>query len=554
MELWGERLQPDLLSFFDEGCWLLDQVNADGLLVATGAEQADMVACWLTLRVLTPLQAALEREPPNEVGAHFDTFGLTAWEFPLGLLIASLSQRWQRDVLRQLLALPGSNRGVTTPFLEQYGQAKSPWPEEALVHFRVRGDTWARPGSNLIHTLRDEIDRAVAAEWERLNSLIARGEERLERASVAAQKALVAEVDAMLDGPGLGAAGSFLTELQETAQSRAARLEREAERCCARVRELDETADETGQVLDDLTGRFPPLRLRTLWGLLTHPWRLLHLWLLYREIGERAGVYLAYRQSQWLLQAEAGERKWQAAFYAQLAQAAGVEREGIAQLRARLEQLRGRLSPDPAQEKAMARRLEAATLPPELADYFYGRVTGDRGATVARLLAIYGPLSRWMREDWEIETLGHILAEHAQEQFAFLVEVRLDELLAHTYSEAELRRRLAALVDAATPWWACDESELSGEERARLRRLALVGLPDVDSSLLADLLPDRPLSCFSTGDRRQVITIQVMRGFRIRDQILEIGGLENVASDVDRSSDIGGWVGGPAPGVAPAGR
>jgi len=510
--------EPGFLSLFDEGCCLLDQVNANGLLVAAGEEQADMVACWLSLRVLTGLQTALDRTPPNATGAYFDTFGLATWEFPLEPLTTCLAHRWQREKLEWLLEPPTGERGAVAPFLEQHGQAGTPWPEKTLMRFRVTGEAWARPALHRVRSLRSEIDEAVEAERERLNVLIAQGGEWFDEMCAETQEALAAEVDALLDGPGLGATESFLAKLEQAAQSHAARLERDAGRGCARAQELDEAAGEAGRTLDDLAARFLPFRPRALLGLLTHPWRLLRLWLLYHEIGQCSGVYLAYRQNQWLLRAEAGEQEWQSAFYARLAQAAGVESEAAAQLRTRLERLHDSLAPNPALKQALARRLESAALPPELAGYFYRRVTGGGQAAPARLLAVYGPLSRWMREGWEAETLGHILAEHAQEQFAFLAQVRLDELLTRTYSGAELRRRLAALVEAAVPWWAYDESASSAEERARIHRLLLVGLPDADSSLLVDLLPDRPLSCFSTSDRHQIVAIQVMQGFQVNAQ------------------------------------
>ena len=469
--------------------------------------------------------------PPGEAGRHFDTFGLAAWEFPLEPLKEHLARRWQREVLGRLLVPPDGDEGAAVAFLERHGQAGVPWPQETSPRFRVAGDIWATPVLDLVRTLRQEIDQAVETERSRLDALVAQGEEALGPTCSEAQDALAAEVDALLDGPGLGMAGGFLAALEETAQLRAIQLEQEAGRCSIRLRELDGPADEAGKVLDELTARFPPFRWRVLLGLALRPWRLLRLWLLYREIGQRAGVYLTYRQSQWSLQAEVFERQWQSAFYTRLAQAAREDKEAIAQLIARLEQLQERLTSDPtlsssasltvnsaegpAPEQSLAQRLEAAALPASLASYFYRQVTSDGKAAPAGLLALYGPLSRLVRDGWEAKTLGLVLAEHAQEQFAFLNEVRLDELLARTYSGAELRRRLAVLVDAAAPWWACDEAALSAEERARLCRLLLIGLPDADSSLLVDLLPDRPLSCFSTGDRRQVVMAQVIQGFQI---------------------------------------
>ena len=511
------RITADDLRLFDEGCYLLNEVNADGLLVATGGEQAGMVANWLMLQVMTPLQAALDRMPPGEAGRHFDTFGLAAWEFPLEPLTACLAHRWQGDALERLLAPPNDDQRTAVPsaacstavlsrFLERHGQVGSPWPQGTPVRFRVAGDAWAAPPFNLVRTLRREIDRAVEVEQRRLRETLRVSEDPK------GLELLAVEVDALLDGPGLGAAEGFLITLEETARLRATQSEREVERCDARVSELNQEADEAGRMLDDLTGRFPPWQVHTVPGLVLRPWRLLHLWLLYREIGQQSGVYLACRQSQWLLQAEAHEYRWRATFYTRLAQAASEEKGTVARLRSRLEQLRERLTEGPALGQSLAQRLEAAALPAGLDDYFYRQVAGDGETSLAGLLAIYGPLSRWMREGWEGETLRSILAEHAREQFAFLAEVRLDELLARTYSGTELRRRLATLVDGATPWWACDEPALSAEERAHLCRLVLVGLPDADSSLLVDLLPDRPLSCFSTGDRHQVVVAQVIQG------------------------------------------
>jgi len=507
-------ISADDASLFDEGCALLCQVNADGLLVPAGREQAERVGNWLALRATTSLQAALDRMPPLETGHRFDTFGLASWDFPLEALGAHLARRWQREVLGRLLAPHEGDPPNAAAFVEQCGPAGGLGLPELPLRFRVDGESWATPPLDLVSTLRSVVDEAVEAEWARLGALVARGEEALGAACREARAALAAEVDALLDGAGLGAGEAFLDALEESAWNVARRLEQEAERCCARAAELSERADQAARALDGRTGRFPPLRFRTLVGLILRPWRLLHLWLLYREIGRRCGAYLAYRQSQWLLRAEGHERQRQAAFYAALAQAAGEEKGDVAQLRARLERLRGGLAPDPAAERAMIERLEAGALPAGLADYFYRRVAGDEAASPRGVLALYGPLSRWMREGWEDETLGLTLAEHAREQFAFLAEVRLDELLARTYSGAELRRRLAALVDAAAPWWAWDEGALGAEERARARRVTLVGLPDADSSPLADVLPDGPgaVSCFSTGDRRQVLAVQVIQG------------------------------------------
>jgi len=584
----GEGSVAIELGLFDEGCCLLGEVNADGLLVASREEQARLVGNWLALWAMTPLPAALDRMPPGEAGGSFDTFGLAAWQFPVESLTEYLARRWQWEVLGRLLAPAGGDQGAALAFLERCGLAAAPWSHDVALHFRVRGEAWATPALDLVPPLRQEIDGAVEAEWARLEALVAQAERALEPACRDAQAMLAVEMDTLLDGPGLGVAGSFLPALAGAARLRATQVEREAERCAAHGEELAERAEHAGRLLDELAGRFPSLRWRTLLGLALRPWRLLHLWLLYREIGRRAASYVAYRQAQWLLQAEFQEHRWLAAFYTGLVGSAEEEQAAMAQLRARLETVRNRLAPDRRAEQALARRLAAAALPAGLAGYFFRQACGDGQPSPAGLLALYGPLSRWVRQEWGAETLASTLSEHAREQFAFLAEVRLDELLARTYGGAELRRRLAALVDAAAPWWAWDEPALSAGERAGLRRLVLAGLPDAGNSLLVDLLPERPAcglaACFSTGDRHQVVVAQVLQGLPLTsllaspavqpaalvpfpgaeeaiqppcvgEELEERQKVQEVADDprdVDRNGDAGGRAGRPEEGVAEA--
>ena len=501
----------DLL-LFDGGCYLVSQVNAQGLLVGSGAEQAERVADWLVLGATTPLPAVLDRLPPAENDHAFSTLGLAAWEFPLETLTAHLARRWQHEALGRFLVPSDAGPGLAAAFLERHGRISLPWSQEVPLRFQVLSDDWTAPPLDLVHTLPLEIDEAVQGEGARLGELFAQGDAALDALCDEGQRVLATEVDALLDGPGLGTAVAFLNALEEAARLRTVELERESERSSARVHELDERAQEAGRVLSDLAARFPPVGLRTLVRLALRPWRWLDLWLSYREIGRRAGVYLAYRQGQWLLQAEARQYQWQAAFCARLAQAAQEEKEAVVGLRTRLDQLCARLAPAPALEQALARALEAAALPAGLAGHFYRQVTGSGGVTLTGMLALYGPLSRWVCQECDAEALNLTLAEYAREQFDFLAGIRLDELLARTYDEAELRRRLAMLVEAAAPWWAYDEAALSAEERARLYRLTLVGLPEAGDSLLADLLDDRRLSCFSTGDDHLVVVAQVIQG------------------------------------------
>jgi hypothetical protein len=505
---YGWFLSADALPLFDEECYLLHEVNADGLVVGGKDQLALKAGLWLALHTLTPLQATLAQALPS---AAFHAFGLAAWEFPLKLLVDYLARRWQREALERLLAA-GRCPGAAAAFLERHGEAGTPWLSESVLRFRP-GETWASPGLSRMRTLRNDIDEAYEAERARLSDVAARGEGQFEVVCGAAESALAAEVDARLDESGLAATVAFLAALEDDLRHRVVQTEQEAERCWARIETLEKDAGKTGKKIDDLAACFPPFTFRALASLALRPWRLLRLWLLYREIGQRAAAYLAYRQSQWLLQVEAREHCWRAAFRARLAQAALETRAVVAGLCTHLERLLQDLAPERGLKQALADRLEAAALPEGLADHFYRRVAGDGRANPGGWVATYGPLSRWMREECALDWLRLSLEEHAQEQFSFLAELHLDDLLARSYDGAELRRRLATLVDAAAPWWACDEAELGTEARAGMRRLTLVGFPDAGSSMLVDLLPDLPsLSCFSTGDRRQVVAVQVVQG------------------------------------------
>ena len=526
----GPPLDPDLVSHFDEGFYLLDQVNVDGLLLDSAERQADLVALWLVLWLTTSLYVALDHVPPPGEGiVGYSALGLAQCSFPSEALMAHLLDRWQRDVLDRLLADPGGSRqppgrpGSVAPFLEHI-EEQTAWKTGEAPRFRVSGEVWATPPLDRVTVLRREIDAAVAAERARLGTLEAWGEETLEDAETEALQAATASI---LDAPqGLAEAGRFLEALAAEARRQVCRREQEANRCHCRADELNGLAEEAGRALDDLTACFPPLRPRVVWGVLLRPWRWLPLFLRYREIGRRAGVYLGYHQSRWLLDVEACEKQRQAVFYAHLAEIAQAEREAVEAMRAQLEQLRGGLADEKTVSEDLRRALEAAALPAGLAEHFYRRAVPPNaiGTALNGFLAIYGPLSRWVREGCHPADLRERLVEHGHERFAFLSEIRLDELLARTHSGAELRRRLTTLIETAAPWWAGDVHALSARERSRIRRLALLGLPDADHSLLTDLLPERPLSCFSTGDRRQIVAIQVIQNLGFQGIDKDAGG------------------------------
>lgn len=525
-ERWS--LVPDR-TLFDDGCYLLGQTNADGLLIfdrnrdgdghqaadgrdaehrdePEGDRLSDLVACWLVLRTLTGLDAALAQVPLDATSG-CKAFGLARWEFPLELLKMHLARRWQTEALEQLLISPQDDGLPSAPFLKRHVQSRSPWADPSAVCFRVKGETWSSPALRLVPTLREALEQVVTSEQERLREMIAQTEHELEAIGDEIAQALTVTTGSMLDEAGLGVTQRFLEALAEAAERCIVRCEQTVAQRFERLGVLDKQVDEAAGALEEHTARFPPFRLRTLLGLILRPWRLLRLWLLYREIGRHAGVYLAYCQSRWLLRVEAFEHQWKAALYARLAQAIREEQDDVRALQAELERLKDHQTSGIELKRSVVQSLEDAALSGSLVDQLYRRVGGDEFPDARHLLALHGPLSSWVRERLCADELGAIFLDHAWELFAFLDEVRLDDLLARSHSGTALRRHVAALVEAAAPWWAEDET------RSPAVRRTFVGLPDVERSPLTDLLPRRHV-CFSTGNRHQIVAIQVVRGIR----------------------------------------
>lgn len=504
-------------ALFDDGCYLLGRTNADGLLLfdrfdrnkdrqdeQKSNQQADLVACWLMLRALTGLDAALAQVPLDET-AGCQAFGLARWTFPLESLKAHLARRWQAEALERLLISPQGDGPPPAPFLERHVRFRSPWADPSAVRFRVNGEAWSSPALRLVPTLREALDQVVTSERERLRETIAQTECGIEAIGDESDQALTEATDSMLDEAGLGATQRFLDALAEAVERCIARCEQAVAQRFERLETLDARAEGAAQALEECTERFPPFRLRTLLGLIVRPWRLVRLWLLYREIGRRAGVYLSYCQSRWLLRVEAFEHQWQAARYARMAQAIRDEQNDVRALQAELERLKYHQTSGIELKRSVVQSIEDAALSGSLVDQLYRRVEGDETPDARHLLALYGPLSSWVREGLCADELGAIFLDHAWELFAFLDEVRLDNLLARSHSGTALRRHITALVEAAAPWWVGDET------RSPAVRRTFVGLPDVERSPLTDLLPRRH-ACFSTGDRRQVFAIQVVGG------------------------------------------
>ncbi|HEY67684.1 MAG TPA: hypothetical protein G4N97_05370, partial [Thermoflexia bacterium] len=383
----------------------------------------------------------------------------------------------------------------------------------------IRGEAWARPGLARLASLRAEIDGAVGEEMTRLQRRKERGDRMLEESLGEAGEGLEAEIAAMLDAPGCGRLYRVEETLALTRQALAQQTKeaQEAARYWEERRAVLQAATEkAGKALETAIARFPPWKLRVWLGILTRPWRWISLWRCYLEIVERAAAYLACLEEEWLLTARTLEQGWLATFYARMADAVEEWEERLRSFRTQIEGMREILAISHEDEEQVACLLEGAALPPALGHHFYTRTVAEIEGELAALLAASGPLSGLVMGEDGVDRLQRALQKHAEERFRFLEAVRLDELLARTYAGEELRERLADLLEAARPFWACDETGLTPAEREGLVRRAWVGLPRVADSPLTDLLPERGVTPYDTGQQGQVLAVQVRLGLPLR--------------------------------------
>lgn len=510
----------NLLPPFNEGCYLLTMTNEDGLAADGETEMEEMMAAWLVELLLTPLGLALDGRTPLGGGSDLGSFGLAGWCFPADELAAYLAARLQAEMINALLAPPAGGEQLALAAFRQ-GDPSPPalWPDG--VRFPVTPDRFIPPDLRHLDQLMRQVNAAVEAATEDLAAAQAR-DMALEEAVTDGLAVLRAATDALVDAPdgGLAAAVIFLESLARVWQQETAHAVDRAADARQRIVRLDAPLAEAGTELERVLACFPPWRLTAWLRLLTQPWHIFRLLSAYQEIGERLAVFLAVHQARWLLKAESLEADWQAAFYHRLVEAAEEQLEQVGCFCRGVAGLREELSGSQVLHgDDVGRLLETSALPPGLAGHYYRRAVGDAGQALTALMAVYGPLSRWLAEDLPPAELAQLTGEYAVERFSFLQdEVRLDELLARTYTGAELKARLQELLVAARPFWYGDETPLTSDERAEAMRALFVGLPQPASSPLAGLLAEiwPEVSLYDGGNPHRITAVQVRRGLPLR--------------------------------------
>lgn len=519
----AQRVDAEPYSIFDDGCYLLSVDNEAGLAADDMEAREEMVANWLIQVLLTPLGLALERHALPGGNTGLGSFGLARWSFPADELAAHLAARLQVAMLDVLLAPDG-----LAPDAEAAGGAfvcPTPPAWDALPSLTLAPQHFLPPELKRIEHLRDDVDRAVETARTRLALLIEDRDAALQEAEQTAVAALRAGVAARLDAPGAtpAEAAAFARDAARAAHAQADHAAQEADAARARLERLDEALAEAGAALDRMLDAFPAQR-EGIWArLLCEPRRALRLALVYRALGERLTAYLGIHQARWTLHGAAIQADGQAYFDRHVGEAADELAERVEEMEGRLGVLRDRRANSPLlDETAVDATLEANALPRGLAGFYYRSLCRPAPDTpqgdLHALLAVYGPLSRWLDEERSLADLETLFDEYATERVSFLHEVRLDELLVRSYTGHELKARLRLLVGAARPFWNGDEATLSAKERESAALCAYVGLPQPGTSMLNDLLSEiRPdLGLYADPHPQRITAVQVRRGLPLR--------------------------------------
>lgn len=522
----ADGVPADVVALFTEGCYALMPVNVHGLSLGDRARWEDMIARWLVEMPTSPLGARVASLPVDDVlpgEACFSSFGLACWRFPAQELADFFTRRLQRMMLDALLAF-ASKEGGSESFIAALRERCGLPPldigtrSDAFSTGRAR---WARPTLARVATLKTEIDAAAETELASLDALVQSRDAPFEAALQETGDALRAECAASLDYAGLArlsAAQQALAAARRAFQETAQHAEQQRLGWQQAWDERHSACAALGQALDEAGAAFPPWTLRAWWGLLCRPWRWLAVVRAYGRVISQAKAYLACREALHLLVLRKYEAARQAAYSAGVAEQIADLGEHLQAFSTALRQARKSLEESTESatnsDKTVSRLLEAAALPAQLAEHFFTRSLGTLDGELAALHAHYGPLSAWALGENGAPALLDAVAEHAREHFDFLEAVRLDDLLVRTYSGAELRARLAELLEAAAPFWTWDQTALPAEERARLHPRAWIGLPRADDAPLVDLLPERGVEVYSRGDLDAVVAVQMVGGLK----------------------------------------
>jgi len=501
---------------FVEGVYTLTTTNVWGLATPSETAWEAMIAQWIVEMASTPLGPSVAALPLQLDDLQTVTtlprrgsFGLARWQFPAQALREGLNRRLQRDMLAELLWAGDALDVAMLAIVRDRCAPPSVLPALPQTDFAAARSAWTRPNLHYIHDVRAEIDAAAAVMLTQATALVRTWDTMLDQAHTLAVQALDAELERWMDTPRSGCLTQLLTLL--TTAQRALLADVDAAEAEARSHEDQHTVHHAalaalGTALTAALARFPAWSLRAWWRVIRNPWRWMRIVNSYREIVRLVEAYTAGYEALWLAMLRAGEARWQAQYARMLAddvaERVAVLHTAVAELAARC----GALTEDIANTQTLDRLLADAALPAHLKEHFYTRNVAHIEGEVRAAFAAAGGLSMCLHLDFHADNVLVRIADYADERFAFLDAIRLDELLVRTYSGAELRARLAEFVEAAAPFWPWDAGAETGNGFVKR---AWIGLPAADEAPLVDLLPERGIACYSTGIPGCITAVQI---------------------------------------------
>lgn len=505
---------------FDEGCYLLDSVNERGLTLSDDGRREEMIARWIVEMTLTPLRQMVAALPlTTGEGARLRSFGLASWTFPVQPLARYMSHQLQAEMLEHMLAVPEADGTEAGTALHEWSKPPPFQTEEMVSDLRIGREAWSWPGLGRLTELQTEIDAAAAKMRDHLEATSRRWAAAREEALEADADELASEIAALLDARGAGRL-SLVDDALAFARDTSVQQAGDARSSAAYWREhrepLEKEIEQTGAALVEAIAGFPPWNLKTFVSLLLTPFRWIALWQHYREIVDRAAAYTDHREQEALLAARELEQAGLASFHDRAAKTLEAWRIRLQGVREEIEQGWRALLICHEDQEQIEHLLEAAALPRALHHHYYSRSVFGVEQEWTTFSNVAGPLSRWVLRDDSVREMQEALQSFVHERFDFLKAVRLDTLLARTYSGAELRQLLMDLLESASPFWSYDETELTPAERGEHRCQTWVGLPCASDSPLVDLFPDRRAAFYDTGRSQHVVAVQVRLGVPLR--------------------------------------
>jgi hypothetical protein len=498
---------------FTGGCYRVAAANTHGLTFADPQRWTTMIAEWIFELLTTPLGPAVTALP-SPAERSWSSFGLARWSLPISALREALSHRWQIALLDALLAPAARQQGrdavLSLPIPEPHPQATR---KPAL--FAGRQVEWAWPGLPKLATLRLRLDDVFEAGLATLNQDARAQERRLDRLLADAETALRAAVADVLNTPAparlatacyrVHAAQRAAVQKTRAAQQRTLDLE-------AYLEKVEQERAANGDALDSAQARMPPWTLRAWLGVLLRPWRWPRVVLRYLDLRKAARAYVGTLEHLWLLHLRAHEAGWRVAYRRGTAEILTDLHKQLRAFQHRLDELRTQRIAAAPDMPALLAQLDAAALPAETVEQLYQRGYAPPQAALAALLGTSPTLSDFVELREGPQYLEMAIEDLARERFDFVQHLRLDRLLVRTHSAGELRRRLAALLEAAAPFCLYDRARLSPDKRADVVHATWLGLPDGESSPLVDLVATDASHVYVGRSPHTVTVVQMLAG------------------------------------------